>query len=273
MGRTGTGALREMGAALQMIRMGTGNSEQAATAFEATLRTLGDRTKVLKLQSGGIQVFDPVELKKGKEVIRPINELMADIIKKTGGKKTLLSQVFDAEAMRAFNAATSEFQRTGRLDTLNKFMKVQADGTATLRDSARAAADAAGSIQQLSTNWTRLSEKIMGTPISRLNARISALNETEGFGGFMSELFYGDGAKAKRTSRPPIRQRSLGSARENLHAPLMMKSAANTPAQQPVDVGGVLKIEIAGAPARVREMRTSGPMIYSVDTGPMPVGS
>lgn len=47
-GRTGTVALREMGAALQMIRMGTGSSEQAATAFEAVLRSLTDPAKIKK---------------------------------------------------------------------------------------------------------------------------------------------------------------------------------------------------------------------------------
>ena len=35
MGRTGVPAIREMGAALQLIRQGTGSSEMAATAFEA----------------------------------------------------------------------------------------------------------------------------------------------------------------------------------------------------------------------------------------------
>jgi len=39
------------------------------------------------------------------------------------------------------------------------------------------------------------------------------------------------------------------------------------------DVGGTLKLEITGAPVRVREMRMNGPMSMNVDTGPLPVGS
>jgi len=175
MGRTGVPALREMGAALQLIRMGTGNSEQAATSFEAVMRTLGDRAKVVKLQASGIQVFDLDQLKQGKEVLRPINELMLEIIQKTGGKKTQLSQIFDAEAMRAFNAASSEFQRTGNLETLKKFMNVQADGTTTLNDSARAAHDAAGGIELMSTAWEKFTNDKLLQPVKDLNAALSSL--------------------------------------------------------------------------------------------------
>jgi hypothetical protein len=156
MGRGGVTAIREMGAALQIIRMGTGSSEQAATAFEAVMRTLSDAKKVKDLQKGGIQVFDPNALKEGKETLRPINELMVEIVKKTGGKKTLLSEVFDAEAIRAFNTAAAEFQRTGKIETLEKFYRVQADGTTTTRDSARAAQTANAALQNLLTVWKEL---------------------------------------------------------------------------------------------------------------------
>ena len=165
MGRGGVGAIKEMGAALQMIRMGTGSSEQAATAFEALLRTLGDKKKVAMLQKGGIKVFDPEELKKGKEVLRPINELMVEIIKTTGGKKTVLSKVFDAEAVRAFNAASSEFQRTNAVASMDKFMNVTANGETTLKDSARAAKDAAGSIEMLSTAWKKFADESLTGPL------------------------------------------------------------------------------------------------------------
>jgi len=139
-GRTGTKAMLEMGAALQVIRMGTGNAEQAATAWEATIRTLTDPVKVKQLRDlAGIEVFDAEQLEKGKEVLRPINELLAEIIQKSKGQKTKLGTIFDAEAMRAFNFVGSEFQRTGKLDTLNKFMQVNADGSVIIGDSTRMA--------------------------------------------------------------------------------------------------------------------------------------
>ena len=175
MGRTGVPAIREMGAALQMIRQGTGSSEMAATAFEALLRTLGDGAKVKKLQKLGIQVFDPEELKKGKEVLRPINELMADIVKRTGGKKTILSEIFDAEAIRAFNSAATEFKRTGAIESLEKFYKVQADGSTVTKDSARAAKTFSASWQSLKTSWERFADINLAGPVEKLASALDKL--------------------------------------------------------------------------------------------------
>ncbi|WP_328184623.1 phage tail tape measure protein [Marinobacter sp. OP 3.4] len=158
MGREGSGAIKEMGAALQVIRMGTGSSEQAATAFEALLRTLQNADKVKALQRGGIQVFDPEELEKGRQVLRPINELMVEIIQAVDGQTTRLSSVFDAEAMRSFNAAAGEFQRTGSVASLEKFMDVHGDGSATMTDSARAAGSMAGAMRSLGAAWNNFAD-------------------------------------------------------------------------------------------------------------------
>jgi hypothetical protein len=176
-GRAGTQALTEMGAALQMIRMGTGSSEQAATAFEALLRTLTDPDKIKKLQQvAGIQVFDPQRLAAGEKVLRPINELMTEIVAKSKGDRTKLGAIFDAEAMRAFNQAGGEFMRTGRLDTMTKFMQVQADGKATMQDSARAAATSGAAMQNLYTSWKKFADGELSGPIQSL---ADALNSVE----------------------------------------------------------------------------------------------
>jgi hypothetical protein len=175
MGRGGVTAIREMGAALQVIRMGTGSSEQAATAFEAIIRTFGDAKKVGQLQKGGIQIFDPVALKQGKEILRPINELIVDIVKQTKGKKTLLSKVFDAEAIRAFNATASEFQRSGSVESLNKFYRVAADGSIITRDSARAAGTANSALENLLTTWKKFSDNQLSGPIRNLTEALDKL--------------------------------------------------------------------------------------------------
>lgn len=179
MGRTGVPAIREMGAALQVIREGTGSSEQATTAFEALLRTLGNAQKVKKLQAGGIQVFDLQALKEGREELRPINELMVEIVKRTQGKKTLLSQVFDEEAMKAFNSAASEFKRTGTVERLDKFMNIQADGSAILGDSARAARTASNEVRNLFTAWQKFSNANLTGPIRDLSALLNKLSSDD----------------------------------------------------------------------------------------------
>ena len=193
MGRGGVQAIKEMGAALQVIRMGTGSSEQAATSFEAVLRTLSDNKKVAMLQKGGLQIFDVDALKEGREVLRPINELIVEIVKKTEGKKTILSQVFDAEAMRAFNAVSAEFQRTGSITSMDRFMTVHADGTTTLKNSARAAKDAAGSVQLLSTAWQKFADESLTGPIQDLSKLIDKLG-SENTGKVLKGLAIGAGA-------------------------------------------------------------------------------
>ena len=175
MGRTGVPAIREMGAALQVIRQGTGSSEMAATAFEALIRTFGDANKIKLLGKQGIQIFDPAALKKGQEVLRPINELMAEIIQKTNGRKSIMSQIFDAEAIRAFNAGISEYQRTGSVLSLKKFFSVQADGKTILADSARAAKDFQSAMTYLTTSFQVFADRELTEPIKAVAGYLNSL--------------------------------------------------------------------------------------------------
>jgi hypothetical protein len=186
MGRGGTEALLEMNAALQMIRMGTGSSEMAATAFEATMRTLSDPAKLNKLSDAGIQVYE-------NGVLRPINELMDEIIQKTGGDKIKLSRIFDAEAVRAFNQAAGEFKRSGSLESLDKFMAVQAGVAGLTKDSARAAEDAAAAMTSLTTAWEKFAEHRLTGPIQSAAEALNALG-SEGADQLMSGLAYGGAA-------------------------------------------------------------------------------
>lgn len=128
--------VREMGAALQSIRTVSGSSEQATTAFEAIIRTLSDGKKAKRLARAGIKVFtDETETQ-----LRPLNELMQEIVTASGGKLTVLGQlVEDSEARKALMGVLNELKQTGNTgELLDKLVSVQADG-ATLRDDAQAA--------------------------------------------------------------------------------------------------------------------------------------
>ncbi|WP_018169087.1 phage tail tape measure protein [Thioalkalivibrio sp. ALMg9] len=177
LGRQGPEALREMGAALQVIRQGTGSSEQAATAFEALLRTFQDADRASELQRrSGVQIFDPDELERGREVLRPINELMSEIVEAAGGRTSRLSEVFDAQAMRAFNSALAEYNRTGAVESLDRFLQVQGDGTATFRDSERAAQTSAAAMRNLASAWNDFADQNLSGPIQ---AAADALNSLD----------------------------------------------------------------------------------------------
>jgi hypothetical protein len=176
MGRTGQSAMLEMGAALQVIRQGAGSSEMAATSFEALMRVLGDLDKVKVLQQGGIQVFDAEELKKGHRVLRPINELMKEMVTRYKGDKTIIQKVLgETEAARAFNSVVSEFVRTGAVESLDKFMKLHGDGSTLIGDSARKAGTFNASLRTLYTIWQQFADKELTGPIKSLTAALDGL--------------------------------------------------------------------------------------------------
>lgn len=163
-GRTGEGAVREMGALVQMIRKGTGSSEQATTAMEAYLRTLKDADKVKLLKARGIRVVDPDDPTR----LRSAVEIMKDIVEKFGGnqkKMQSLSTIFDAEAMRAFSAAIIEFQQTGRFDGLEAFYKAASDGKTILADARRGATSFGGAMTYLRSVWTTFADDKLVDPI------------------------------------------------------------------------------------------------------------
>lgn len=97
--------------------------------------------------------------------MRPINELMAEIVQTAGGDKVELGKIFDAEAVRAFNQAAGEYQRTGKLDKINDFYSVQADGSTTLKDAARAAGTFNASLTMIGASWERFAETRLTGPI------------------------------------------------------------------------------------------------------------
>jgi hypothetical protein len=178
-GRSGVPALREMGAALQVIRKGTGSDEQAATAFEAMMRTFADGAKLKEFKKEGIQLFDPEKLKKGTRELRPINELMVEIISKTKGDSVKLSNLFDAEAMRAFNSSVAEFKQTGSVESLKQFLNVQGDVNRLTADSAKVSHTAAGAWRSLSTAGKQFADNNLSKPLQELADWVGKLDPTQ----------------------------------------------------------------------------------------------
>ena len=183
--------MREMGAALQTIRQGTGSSEQAATAFERLLADLQAAEKQKLFRKLGVQVFTLGA--DGQKALRPINELMGEIVERTRGDRTVLGSIFGDESIRAFNAF--------RPDLIQQYMDVMGDGTATMRDSARAASDAAGALQNLSTAWRQFADTNLTPAIQDLASGLSSITpETVQYWGDLGKkvLIVGGGLIALR---------------------------------------------------------------------------
>ncbi len=256
-GRSGQLASREIGATVQVIRGATGSSEQATTSFEALLRVFSDMKKIRGLRRAGIQVFDVEELKQGREVLRPINEIMADIVRKTQGKATLIQKlVGDAEATRAFGNLIKEFNETGDVTSLQKFMQVMADGSTTLHDSQRAANDAAAAMSNLYNVLGNLADDTLTAPINfaadELNALLDDYKEFKDIAGQIvdnvSNFDFGEFFLPRRHQAP----QQPAPALDNLG-----KGTASGPAEQRFE--HKIKVEIDDKRATVKELKSSSP--------------
>jgi len=91
-----------------------------------------------------------------------------DIVKAAGGKQTNLAAIFDAEALRAFNTAAAEYQRTGAVESLQKFMQVNGDGTTTMNDATRAAREFNASMTYLKTSADEFANDNLTEPVRDL---------------------------------------------------------------------------------------------------------
>jgi len=177
MGRGGLSAIREMGAALQVVRQGTGESANAATAFEAMLSTISDPVKIKKLTAGGIKLFDEKEVREdGTKVFRSITDIMEQIIKVTKGDKIKIGTIFDREAIRAFNSLMGEYKLTGDTKSLDRFYDVHADGTETIKNATRAAQDSAAAFRNLHTSWQRFADNKLTGPIKSLTNFLNSVD-------------------------------------------------------------------------------------------------
>ncbi|MGY3895872.1 hypothetical protein [Aeromonas enterica] len=176
-GRQGAEAVTELGAALQVIRQGVGSDAEAVTAFESIIRDLTRPDTVKKLkQLGNIDVFDPEQLKQGKEVMRSLPALIEEIVTKSGGLSSKLADLnLTDEAKRALKPVIAEFVQTGDVKAFDEFLKLSGDGTTTLNDAAVAANDFAASLQLVSNSWNQFANQQLAGPVAELANAINSL--------------------------------------------------------------------------------------------------
>ncbi|MDM5062625.1 hypothetical protein OB934_07425 [Aeromonas salmonicida] len=178
-GRKGAEAVNELGAALQVFKGSIGTEAETVTAFEAVIRDLTNPQTVRKLaqlSKGKISVFDPKELKNGKEVMQSLPELMSQIVIQSKGlSKNLDALNLSQEAKRAFNPLITEYMNTGDVKAFEEFMNMQGDGSTTLADAAVAASDFAASLQLVSNSWSQFSNQQLAGPVADLANAINSL--------------------------------------------------------------------------------------------------
>jgi len=151
--------VRELGAAMQSIKSGTGSVDEAATAMDALMRAFEDKDRLKGFKAAGIDIYNPEKLKQNIKDLRPINVLMAEIYEKTKNSPTALSELIpEAEARRAIMAKNLS-------ENLKKYYEVESDGTAVVKDSARAAQEMNAVLTSLSTTWKDLANRKLSGPL------------------------------------------------------------------------------------------------------------
>lgn len=186
-GRKGVEAVTELGAAMQVIREGSGSDAEAVTSFSALIRDLTDpsRVKLLKQiggnpfnQSSGINVFDPEKLKAGKEEMRSITDLMTEIIVRSKAKSDNLGLLnLTDEADKALNPLKAVYKQLGEVNVFDKFMKITGDGSATLKDAAIAGGDLAASLQRINNEVERASNSVFAGPFKEIADAINGIDQ------------------------------------------------------------------------------------------------
>lgn len=185
--------VREMGAVLQSIRSVTGSSEQAVTAFEALLRALRSADKIKLIESGGIQVFDAEALKQGRQLLRPINEIMIDLVKRSGGKATVLNKVLgDSESVKALMGLVNELNATGEVGVnLNRILNLDANDQSA-KDSAEAQKTFNAQVQRLRNMLEQYANDNLSELVSDLADIVESL-DPEDVRTFFKALTYAAG--------------------------------------------------------------------------------
>lgn len=146
--RDGNTVLTEFGAVLQAIQATTADPAKSATGLIALIAELQDPAKGKQLKRKGVDIHQMAA--DGTKALRPLNEVLIEINRAFKGDRGQLGGIFGREAINAFGGLG--------LSKLEEFMSVQGDGAEMMADSARAANDAAGALQNLSTAWKQFAD-------------------------------------------------------------------------------------------------------------------
>lgn len=175
MGRTGASAIREMGALLQMAKKGSGSPAEAATAYESVLEDLVSNRK--KLDGLGIELWDPEQLAKGKEIARSVPQILKEIMIATGGNVSEYTEIFGEEAQKGVSMIAAEFQKTGGFEMFDSFLKIQGNGSQLMSDSATAANAAAASYRNLMYVWRDIADGAFSGPMQSMADALNRMDK------------------------------------------------------------------------------------------------
>lgn len=169
LGRSGPQALREVGAVLNMATKQLGNPRRAVSDVMEMLEYLNNpQSRALTYELGITDMTGKMRV--------GLDEAMRKIVQGTHGNQALLQHYFGVTGSLVFAPLVNEYKAGKPMDALKQYIDVTADGTGVIDDSARAAREAAESVNTLSNSWEKFANKDLSKPLKDISAEIDKLN-------------------------------------------------------------------------------------------------
>jgi TP901 family phage tail tape measure protein len=167
LGAKGLGELNKFGALVQIARSGTGSAEQAATAVERVVASIISK-------QGDIKDALNFDVKNAAGDFKSIDEILKQIIKRTGADQQKLGDIFGDEGIRAVSIIAEEYRKTNGFAIFDKYTSSDRPGE-IMRDFARYSQTAAYQINILKGVFTEFADSALSPIIAEVTENVREL--------------------------------------------------------------------------------------------------
>lgn len=180
LGVQGVDGMRKFGAFIQIARRGFGDAPgEAGTSIDAVLRQLTQKSKEIKKVTKGFDIWDAAKSKAaGRHVMKDLDVVLKEIIKRTNGDVKKLQSIFDLRAIKAINPFAQSWLDAGKtFRDFDQFINMGGDGVTVMKDLGFWSEQTAARIKDFQTQIKKFADVGLAGPIDDLNKALKFLNE------------------------------------------------------------------------------------------------
>jgi len=172
-GRTGPGAVKEMGVIMESAMDAVGDKDLAATASFNLLNDLRNPKIAKILEGSGVNLRD----KRGNML--PINDIVKDIAQRSGkdGSKRQDERLAKAGFTDYSRLIISSVTTGKGAENFARYNAVVADGSSIMADAKYAAQDFTSAMQSLNTTWKKFTNNNLAKPVQELADAINSVDQ------------------------------------------------------------------------------------------------
>lgn len=172
----GIEGLRKFGAFLQIARRGIGSSAETKTAVVNAFADITDKWKTVRKLTG-FNIFDKVKSdKEGRRVLRDMDVILKEIIKRTKGDVTKLQEIFGRDAIKAIRPMVDSYRQFGDFREFDRFVEMGGDGATIMKDFAFWSKQTAAKLQDLRIALSKFANENLAKPIELFTDALNVLN-------------------------------------------------------------------------------------------------